>query len=94
MYLAEFSARLVSCPASEDQHLKPKSEFKGVAHTFYPHTRKNFATKTEDWFDGVVMAKVKGLTPKERQTMRSKLEAAVGGSDVCEEDYDDDDSRF
>ena len=39
------------------------------------------------------MVKVKGLTPKERQTMRSKLEAAVGGSsvdshdDVWEEEY-------
>ena len=94
MYLAEFSARLVSRPASEDQCLKPKSEFKGVAHTFYPHNRKNFATETvPEWFDGVVVVKVKGLTPKERQTMRSKLEAAVGGSsvdshdDVWEEEY-------
>ena len=44
------------------------------------------------------MAKVKGLTPEERQTMRSKLEAAVGGSsvdlhDVWEEDCDGDDEH-
>ena len=99
VYLIELSARLVSCPASEDQCLKPESEFKGVAHTFYPHCRKKFGTETvPGWFDGVVMAKVEGLTPEERQTMRSKLEAAVGGSSVdlhydIDEDDDDDDEE-
>jgi hypothetical protein len=104
-YLSEFSARLISRPASEDQHLKPKSEFVGVAHTFYPHAkqgltcaRKDFATETfPEWFDGVVMAKVEGLTPEERRIMRSKLQAAVGDTSVDLHDdmdeYDDDDGE-
>mmetsp|Transcript_17767 Transcript_17767/g.41956 ORF Transcript_17767/g.41956 Transcript_17767/m.41956 type:complete len:255 (-) Transcript_17767:60-824(-) len=100
-YLSEFSARLVSRPTSEDLYLKPKSEFVGVGHAFYPHRRKRFATKTVPtckWSDGCIQAEVKGLTPEERQTMRSKLEAAVGDTsvelhDVCEEDCDGDDEN-
>ena len=34
------------------------------------------------WSDGCIQAEVEGLTPKERRTTRSKLEAAVGGSSV------------
>ena len=99
VYLVEFSARLVSRPASEDQYLKPKSEFVGVGHTFYPHRRKRFATKiVPKWSDGCIQAEVKGLTPEERQTMRSKLEAAVGDTSVelhddideCEHDDNED----
>ena len=48
------------------------------------------------WSDGCIQAEVEGLTPEERRTTRSKLEAAVGGSLVAlhdvymYEDYDDD----
>ena len=98
--LVEFSARLVSRPALEDLRLQPMSEFVGVGHTFYPHAKKMFATEITKRHDGIVAARVEGLTPEERRTMRSKLQAAVGDTsvdlhdDVDEYEHDDEEEEI
>ena len=76
------------------------SEFVGVGHTFYPHAKKMFATEITKRHDGIVAARVEGLTPEERRTMRSKLQAAVGDTsvdlhdDVDEYEHDDEEEEI